>query len=35
MVWLAVADAWNLCGFGVGALAGFATIMGFKSGMWL
>lgn len=35
MVWLAISDAWNLAGFAVGALAGFATILGFKSGMFL
>lgn len=35
MVWLAVNEAWNLAGFGVGALAGFATVLGLKSGMFL
>lgn len=35
MVWLALADAWNLAAFGVGALCGMATVLGWKSGMFL
>jgi|APMI01.1.fsa_nt_gi hypothetical protein len=35
MVWLSIADAWNLVGFATGVVMGYATIQGWRSGMFL